>query len=68
MEHARGKRPGQERPNPGGLERQKRAHKDVDARWTQKNAQSFYGYKDPIKVNIQTKPTRIGGRDERPRP
>jgi IS5 family transposase len=46
----------------------KRAHKDVDARWTQKNAQSFYGYKDPIKVNIQTKPTRIGGRDERPRP
>lgn len=33
----------------------KRAHKDVDARWTKKNAQTFFGYKDHIKVNIQTK-------------
>jgi len=33
----------------------KRAHKDVEARWTKKNAQTFYGYKDHIKVNIQTK-------------
>ena len=33
----------------------KRAHKDVDARWTRKNAQTLYGYKDHIKVNLQTK-------------
>ena len=33
----------------------KRAHKDVDARWTKKNAQTFYGYKDHIKVNLRTK-------------
>jgi IS5 family transposase len=33
----------------------KRAHKDVDARWTKKNAQTFFGYKDHLKVNIQTK-------------
>ncbi len=36
----------------------KRAHKDVDARWTKKTAQTFYGYKDHIKVNIQ--PRLIG--------
>ena len=28
-----------------------RAHKDVAARWTKKNEQVFYGYKDHIKVN-----------------
>lgn len=33
----------------------KTAHKDVEARWTQKNGQSFYGYKDHIKVNARTK-------------
>ena len=33
----------------------KRAHKDVDARWTKKNAQVFYGYKDHLKVNRETK-------------
>jgi IS5 family transposase len=33
----------------------KRAHKDVDARWTRKNEQTFYGYKNHLKVNIQTK-------------
>ncbi len=26
----------------------------MDARWTKKNAQAFYGYKDHIKANIQT--------------
>lgn len=40
---------------PADWSAKKRAHKDVDARWTQKNAQTFYGYKDHIKVNIQTK-------------
>ena len=33
----------------------KRAHKDVDARWTKKNAPTFYGDKDHIQVNLQTK-------------
>ena len=33
----------------------KRAHKDVDARWAKKSAQTFFGYKNHIKVNIPTK-------------
>lgn len=33
----------------------KLAHKDVDARWTKKNEESYYGYKDHIKVNNTTK-------------
>lgn len=33
----------------------KLAHKDVEARWTKKNEQVFYGYKDHIKVNRETK-------------
>ena len=40
---------------PADWSAKKRAHKDVDARWTKKNAQTLYGYKDHIKVNIQTK-------------
>ena len=40
---------------PADWSAKKRAHKDVDARWTKKNAQTFYGYKDHIKVNLQTK-------------
>jgi IS5 family transposase len=31
------------------------AHKDVDARWTKKNQQSHYGYKDHINVDYDTK-------------
>ena len=33
----------------------KLAQKDVDARWTKKNNQSFYGYKDHVKVGAKTK-------------
>jgi IS5 family transposase len=33
----------------------KLAQKDVDARWTKKNDQSFYGYKDHVKVGAKTK-------------
>jgi IS5 family transposase len=33
----------------------KLAQKDVDARWTKKNRQSFYGYKDHVKVGAKTK-------------
>ena len=33
----------------------KLARKDVDARWTKKNGQSFYGYKDHVKVGAKTK-------------
>jgi len=33
----------------------KLAQKDVEARWTKKNSQSFYGYKDHVKVGAKTK-------------
>lgn len=33
----------------------KLAQKDMDARWTKKNSQSFYGYKDHVKVGAKTK-------------
>lgn len=33
----------------------KRAQKDVDARWTMKNGQHHYGYKNHINVDAQTK-------------
>ena len=31
------------------------SHKDLDARWTKKNAQSFYGYKNHVKVDAASK-------------
>jgi IS5 family transposase len=33
----------------------KLAHKDLDARWTKKNAQSHYGYKDHTNIDADTK-------------
>jgi transposase, IS5 family len=33
----------------------KLAQKDVDARWTKKNHETFYGYKDHVKTTEQTK-------------
>ena len=30
-------------------------HKDIDARWTKKNHQSYYGYKDHVKVDAKSK-------------
>ncbi|HQO03662.1 MAG TPA: IS5 family transposase [Spirochaetota bacterium] len=30
-------------------------HKDTDARWTKKNYQSYYGYKDHVKVDAKSK-------------
>lgn len=33
----------------------KLAQKDVDARWTKKNNETFYGYKDHVKVGAKTK-------------
>lgn len=33
----------------------KLAHKDVDARWTMKNAQYHYGYKNHVNIDAQTK-------------
>jgi IS5 family transposase len=32
-----------------------RAHKDTDARWTKKNQETFYGYKDHVKVDVADK-------------
>jgi len=31
------------------------AHKDTDARWTKKNNQTYYGYKDHVKVDVADK-------------
>jgi IS5 family transposase len=31
------------------------AHKDLDARWTKKNEQSFYGYKDHVVADLESK-------------
>lgn len=31
------------------------AHKDKDARWTKKNNQSYYGYKDHVKIDSKSK-------------
>jgi IS5 family transposase len=32
-----------------------RAHKDCDARWTRKDYQNFYGYKNHVKVDVRDK-------------
>lgn len=40
---------------PAEWSEKKRAHKDVDARWTKKNEETFFGYKDHVKVNVATK-------------
>jgi len=33
----------------------KRSHKDVDARWAKKNDETYYGYKDHIKIDKDSK-------------
>lgn len=33
----------------------KKSHKDIDARWTKKNNENFYGYKDHAKVDTKSK-------------
>jgi len=33
----------------------KKRHKDIDARWTKKNGETFYGYKDHVKVDGKSK-------------
>lgn len=33
----------------------KKSHKDIDARWTKKNNQTYYGYKNHTKVDIKSK-------------
>lgn len=33
----------------------KKRHKDIDARWTKKNNETFYGYKNNIKVDTNSK-------------
>lgn len=38
-----------------GKNPRKLAQKDTDARWTKKNGQSFYGYKDHVNVDRATK-------------
>ena len=33
----------------------KKKHKDIDARWTKKNGETFYGYKNHAKVDTKSK-------------
>lgn len=33
----------------------KKNHKDIDARWTKKNGETFYGYKNHTKVDVRSK-------------
>lgn len=33
----------------------KKSHKDIDARWTEKNGEKFYGYKNHTKVDTRSK-------------
>ena len=33
----------------------KKSHKDIDARWTQKNGENYYGYKNHIKIDGKSK-------------
>lgn len=33
----------------------KKCHKDIDARWTKKNNETFYGYKNHAKVDVKSK-------------
>ena len=33
----------------------KKSHKDIDARWTKKNGETFYGYKNHAKVDTKSK-------------
>lgn len=42
---------------PAGWEKDAKrlAHKDVDARWTQKNDVNFYGYKDHVVADLESK-------------
>ena len=40
---------------PSTWERKKLSHKDVDARWTNKNNETYYGYKNHIKADTGSK-------------
>ena len=42
---------------PAGWEQDEKrlAHKDLDARWTQKNEQNYYGYKDHVVADLESK-------------
>jgi transposase, IS5 family len=40
---------------PEGWDENKRRQKDSDAKWTKKNAQNFFGYKNHIKADTTTK-------------
>lgn len=42
-------------PEGWGDDGKRLSHKDLDARWTKKNEQTFYGYKNHVKVNARSK-------------
>ena len=40
---------------PKGWSEKKKAHKDVEAKWTKKNSVSFFGYKNHVNVDVKNK-------------
>jgi len=44
-----------EMPAGWGEDVKRLAHKDLDARWTQKNNQNYYGYKDHVVADLESK-------------
>jgi len=40
---------------PEEWDKKKRSHKDVDARWAKKNNEKYFGYKDHIKIDKESK-------------
>jgi len=40
---------------PAGWSDKKKAHKDIDARWTKKNNTAFYGYKNHVNIDRKHK-------------
>jgi IS5 family transposase len=44
-----------EEETPEGSSDQKKRQKDTDARWTRKNGQNYYGYKNHIDIDVERK-------------
>ena len=59
IKRGEGRKLWQEEPGDSAAERKhklnKRRHKDIDARWTKKRGETFYGYKNHAKVCRKTK-------------
>lgn len=41
--------------SPEGWSKKKASHKDIEARWTKKHGKTYYGYKNHIKADVESK-------------